>query len=232
MVRSNPPRRPVTTFVSLLLFSSGLVATERMGGLQVGYGQDFGFMVNSTISDFAQGFPWDARFGFGYTSLDPGDALAARRIFINDGNNGTPQEGGTAWDLRLDLLRSFEFFEKSETFYFLGVRYSNFTADFKYVGGNEEFEVKSTQWGLGAGIESHHPLLNTDKVDLVITAMVDYYQESALSGHDTSYDPDGSDVNPRRNYTYGDADAAISQPKLVPRVMIGINRKFGRSDAP
>ncbi|MCP4204418.1 MAG: hypothetical protein GY769_21110 [bacterium] len=228
MVRITILRPFSYTVACLLLFAPGLLATERTAGLQVGYGQDFGFMLNSTFSDFAKGFPWDARFGLGYTSLDPGDPLAARRIFINDGTNGTPTESGQAWDVRVDLLHDFKFFEKSETFYFVGLRYSDFTGDFRYVGGNEEFEVRSNQWGLGGGVESHHPLLNTEKVDLVITAMVDYYLESPLSGHDTTYDPDGADVNPRRNYTYGDADAAIRQPKLVPRVMIGVNRKFGK----
>ena len=84
------------------------------------------------------------------------------------------------------------------------------------------------QWGVGAGVESHHRLMSSQKVGLVVSAMLDYYLEGPLSGHDTTYDPSGADVNPRRGYGYAEADAAIRQPKLVPRLMVGISRKFGR----
>ncbi len=180
------------------------------------------------MSNFAEGFPLELRYGVAYTSLDPGDPLAARRIFINDGNNGTPQESGRAWDLRFDLLYDLELFERSETWVFAGPRYSNFTGSFRYVGGNEEFDVTSRQWGLGGGIESRHRLLDRSGVDLVVSAMLDYYLEAPLNGHDTSYRPSGGDVNARRNYTFADADGAIRQPKLLPRLMVGISRSFGK----
>ena len=154
--------------------------------------------------------------------------VTARRIFINDGTNGTPTESGRAWDLRFDLLYDLELFERAETYAFAGPRYSSFTGSFRYVGGNEEFDVTCKQWGIGGGVESHHKLLKNERMDLVVTAMLDYYLESPISGHDTTYKPDGGDVNPRRNYTWADADGAIQQPKLVPRIMVGINRKFGR----
>ncbi len=228
MVRVQSLRLFFCAAACLLLFLPSLDAAERAAGVQLGYGRGFGFLLNSTVSDFAQGFPLDLRYGFAYTSLDPGDPVAARRIFINDGTNGTPTEEGRAWDLRFDLLYDLELFEKSETFVFAGPRYSNFTGSFHYVGGNEQFDVTSRQWGIGGGIESHHRLLNNQGMDLVVSAMLDYYLESPISGHDTTYKPGGGDVNARRNYTFGDADGAIRQPKLVPRIMVGINRKFGR----
>ncbi len=215
------------TAAMLLPIAPALQAADHSAELQVGYSRGFGVLLSSTVSGFAEGFPLDLRYGVGYTSLDPGDPLAARRIFINDGNNGTPTESGRTWDLRFDLIYDLEFFKKAETFAFAGPRYSRFTGSFRYVGGNEEFDVTSRQWGIGGGVESHHRLLDNEKVVLVVSAMLDYYLEAPLNGHDTSYRPGGGDVNARRNYTFADADGAIRQPKLVPRIMVGVSRKFG-----
>ena len=187
-----------------------------------------GFLLNTTVSDFARGFPWDVRFGFAYSSLDPGDPAAARRVFINDGTNGVPQEDGQAWDLRCDLLFDFDYLEKHDTYLFVGPRYSQFVGSFKYVGGNEEFDVSSNQWGIGGGIEGRYRFMHSAKTDLVVSAMLDYYLEDSLSGHDTTYDPSGGDINPRRSYTWSDADSAIKQPKLMPRLMVGINHRLGK----
>ena len=226
MVRIKSLRLLCVCAACLLLAPVSLVAAQHEAGVQVGYGRGFGFLLSSTVSDFAQGFPLEVRYGLAYSELDPGDPLAARRTFINDGNNGTPQESGRVWDLRVDLLYDLELFARSETFLFAGPRYSNFTGSFRYVGGNEEFDVTCRQWGIGAGVESHHRLLDNRRIDLVVSAMLDFYLEAPLSGHDTTYDPGGGDVNPRRGYGYGEADAAIRQPKLVPRLMVGINRRF------
>ena len=43
-----------------------------------------------------------------------------------------------------------------------------------------------------------------------------------LSGHDTSYGPDGQYVNDREGYTYTDADNAVNQPKFQPMLMVGL----------
>jgi hypothetical protein len=221
--------RPILwTILWLSLCAAGLPAAEHTAEIQVGYGRGPGFLLSSTVSGFAEGFPLDLRYGVGYSELDPGDPLAARRIFINDGNNGTPTESGRAWDLRVDVVYDLELFEKAETYAFAGPRYSRFTGSFRYVGGNEEFDVTCRQWGIGGGVESRHKLLHNEGFDLVVSAMLDYYLEAPLSGHDTTYRPGGGDVNGRRNYTFADADGAIRQPKLVPRIMVGIHRKFGR----
>ena len=130
--------------------------------------------------------------------------------------------------MRCDLLFDFDYFAEHETYLFVGPRYSRFTGSFKYVGGNEEFDVTSTQWGFGGGIEGRYKLMNSEKTGLVVSAMLDYYHEDSLSGHDTTYSPGGGNVNPRRDYTFEDADAAIKQPKVVPRLMVGINHRFGK----
>jgi hypothetical protein len=228
MTTTTRARLYCTTILFLALLTTSLPALERTASVQFGYGDRLDFLLNTTISDFAQGFPLDVRFGFAYSSVDPGDPAAARKIFINDGTNGTPQEDGNTWDLRCDLVWDFNYFEKHETFLFAGPRYSQFTGSFKYVGGNEQFDVTGTQWGVGGGIESRYQLLESKRTELVLTAMLDYYLDDTLAGHDTAYSPGGSDINPRWNYTWGDADSAIDQPKFVPRLMVGISRRLGK----
>jgi hypothetical protein len=61
---------------------------------------------------------------------------------------------------------------------------------------------------------------------MVFGGGADYFFESTLKGHDTSYGPNGDDVNPREDYTYDDADDAVNQPKIMGRFMIGINYGF------
>jgi hypothetical protein len=105
-----------------------------------------------------------------------------------------------------------------------GVRRSMFIGDFKYVGGNEDFEVTTNQWGLGLGARTLFPISKT--VGLVIAAGADYYFKSTLTGHDTEYTPENQNVNAKEDYTYSDADEAINQPGFVPIGMIGISVGF------
>ncbi len=214
--------------VSILACSPALFAMEKALGGQVGYGEGLGMTVNYTMSDFARGFPLDVRLGLAYFERDPGDPEAARRVFINDATNGTPTEDGKVWDLRCDLLYDLQLFPSSRTYLVLGPRYSRFTGSFHYVGGNEQFDVKSRQWGIGVGLEGHYRFLGKENVDLVLSAMLDYFLDAGIGGHDTTYNPHGTDVNPRSGYTWADADAAIHQPKLVPRLMVGFNYTFGK----
>ena len=44
-----------------------------------------------------------------------------------------------------------------------------------------------------------------------------------MTGHDTTYSPDGTNINPRHNYTYDDADEAINNPKFEINGLIGLN---------
>jgi hypothetical protein len=60
----------------------------------------------------------------------------------------------------------------------------------------------------------------------VTSAGLDYYFSADLSGHDTLYAPDGEHVNPRNDYSYDDADAAINNPKLKIRFLVGLNYHF------
>ncbi|MDH3251957.1 MAG: hypothetical protein OEM41_04145, partial [Ignavibacteria bacterium] len=97
-------------------------------------------------------------------------------------------------------------------------------ADFKFVGGNEDFEIRSNQWGLGVGARGAFPI--GARVEFMVTAGLDYYFSTTLEGHDTAYGPDGLVINGRENFTFTDADAAVNQPKLQPVGLVGISLKL------
>jgi hypothetical protein len=198
------------------------------GEVLTGYNRGLGIHTNITASNFAPQFPFKLRFGLGYTFLNPGDALDARRIFINNNTNGTPEKHGRSIDLRLDLLISKTVFNINHSYLVFGPRFSAFKGDFKYVGGNEDFEVKSHQWGIGAGIENHFKM--TKNLDLVIAYGLDFYVPSTLTGHDTSYSPDNDNINATRDnqndniyFIYKDANRAIRQPEFMPYLLLGVS---------
>ncbi len=193
-------------------------------GLRAGYHDGVAFEGYGIISDFAEGFPFAMRVGISRTAVQPGSALDARRIFINNATNGDPEKKGKTWHHKLDFLAPVSLLSQARTYLYGGIRYSKFTANFRFVGGNEDFDVKSSQWGLGAGLESYFAM--GQRVDFVVGGGLDGFFSSTLSGHDTSYSPDGESVNPREDYTYSDADEAIAQPKWEPVFTLGINYRF------
>ena len=197
-------------------------------GLMAGYNRGLGFQGNLSLQS---GFPFDLRVGVGYAFLNPGNSADARRIFINNATNGTPEKSGRSIDYRLDFLFAKSIFGLKNSYLVLGPRGSSFKGTFKYIGGNEEFDVISHQWGLGLGMENHVTM--TQKLSLVVVVGLDYYLPSTLHGHDTSYSPDNDNVNPRNDnenddtpFTYKDANAAIYQPAFMPYAMIGLNVKL------
>jgi hypothetical protein len=194
------------------------------GGVSAGYTGGFGVQGNIMISNFAQDFPFSARFSVGYSSLDPGNPADARRIFINDATNGVPEKSGTDWNFRMDFLYNLPLLSMKRFYVFTGIRYSAFSAEFNFIDGNEFFHINSNQWGMGLGGESYFMLI--PGFDLVFSLGADYYFNSTLEGHDTSYSPDGQDINSRHGYTYYDADKAINQPKFVIRGLVGFNYRF------
>jgi len=200
-------------------------------GLNTGYNRGFGVQLSATALRPLQSLPVQLRFGLGYSKLDPGSAADARRIFINNATNGVPEEKAKTFDYRLDFLWSTKMLNLAEAFWVLGPRYSSYTANFKYVGGNEDFDVTSKQFGIGLGAESH--FLISTKLNLVAAAGLDYFFDNTLQGHDTSYSPDNDNVNPRNDnqnndvqFTYSDADEAVNQPNFMPRVLLGIQLKL------
>lgn len=215
------------------LYSQEEVATDTKfsAGFLVGYNGGVGGNLNVTAHKPIDALPVSFRFGIGYTNLEPGNSADARRIFINNATNGVPEEKGKAFDYRLDVLVPIGLIDNADSYLVFGPRYSSFRGNFKYVGGNEDFDVTTRQFGAGIGVESHFKM--NEKLDLVVQAGVGYFFNTTLKGHDTQYSPDNDNVNPRDDnendniqFTYKDADKAINDPDFVPRVMIGLNYKL------
>ena len=200
---------------------SGQQPDFSVGGL-LGYQGGLGVEVLATASNFAQGFPFSARLRVGRTATDPGDPATARRVFINDATNGTPVEHGHTWNGGLDILVP----RGRHSRLWAGVRYTHFLGNFKFVGGNEDFDVRSASWGFAGGADLTFPM--SPRMALVVSAGAEAYFSGRLQAHDTSYSPDGQNVNPREGFTYQDADRAVNQPKLRPTLMVGVSRRLGR----
>lgn len=193
-------------------------------GVRAGYNAGVGIEGYGILSNFAQGFPLAVRLGISRTAVQPGSAWDARRVFINNNTNGEPEKKGRTLDVKFDFLAPVSLLSLPRTYAYAGVRRASFSGNFRFVGGNEDFDVTSTQWGLGAGLESYFPI--SSRVDLVVNGGLDHFFAGTLSGHDTSYSPDGEDINPREDYAYSDADAAIGQPKWEPVLMLGFGYRF------
>ena len=229
-------RRFAVLGLLFLMISATLSAQEKARkpgnialGLLTGYNRGYGVQANLTYINGE--LPFELRGGVGYTFLNPGNALDARRIFINNNTNGTPEKSGRSMDYRFDFLIPKSIFGIQNSYLVLGPRGSSFKGTFKYVGGNEEFDVVSRQWGLGGGLESRFKM--SSNLNLVIAAGMDYYFPSTLQGHDTSYSPDGDHVNPRNDnenndepFSYKDADRAIYQPRFMPYGLVGLRLKL------
>jgi hypothetical protein len=193
-------------------------------GIRAGYNAGAGIEGYGILSDFAQGFPFAVRLAVSRTAVQPGSAWDARRVFINNNTNGEPEKRGRTLDVKFDFLAPVSLLSLPRTHAYAGVRHASFSGNFRFVGGNEDFDVTSGQWGLGAGLESYFPI--SPRVDFVVNGGLDHFFGGSLSGHDTSYSPDGEDINPREDYTYSDADAAIAQPKWEPVLMLGFGYRF------
>ncbi len=194
------------------------------GQVQLGYFDGVSLHVSGTAANFAAGFPFKVRLGLGYAWVPTGDAVAARRVFIDNATNGTPTGRGKVWDARFDVIYETKLFSLERSQIFGGIRRSDFTAHFEYIGGNETFDVNSSQWGIGGGAETAFAL--SPRVDMIFSAGADYFFRSTLSGHDTYYRPNNDNTHPIANYTYKDADKAISQPDIQTRLMMGVAYRF------
>ena len=204
--------RVYSTFVVVLLLTSAAGtarATRFSVGTLAGLSAGAGVEANVMLRDFAQGFPMAMRMAAGYSRREAGKAQDARRIFINDATNGTPEEKAWLWDLRFDFLYDFNWSSTAEIFVNGGVRYSKFTANFKFIGGNEDFDITSDQWGLGLGLEGYFNM--TTRLQFVVCGGLDYFFAGTLMGHDT----------------HDDADDAVNQPSWEPRALIGLSYGFG-----
>jgi hypothetical protein len=212
--------RTLGILLAVICLSSVAYSAEFSVGLHGGYKGGASIGASGMVSDFAQGFPLAVEFGLAYSTLNPGDPWRARRVFIADATNGTPEENGRTWDLKMELLYNLHLNGPKATYIYAGGRFSAFDGLFHYVGANEEFDVTSTQWGMSLGLRGLFAMSN--RVSLMLSAGAVGYFNGSLHGHDTTYSPDDQNVNPKENFKYKDAADAISTPHFQPEVLIGV----------
>lgn len=128
------------------------------------------------------------------------------------------------WDYRLDFLYRIRLLSLDNADLYGGPRYVRYTTNFKFIGGNEDFDVTSRQWGLGVGLSSGFPM--DSRSSLIDGGGGDYYFSSTLAGHDTAYSPDGEHRNGRKDFGYEAADAAIDQPEIDFQILIGVQHEL------
>ncbi len=211
----------ITCSLLLLLTFTSNGQSKNSIGITTGYNRGFGVNANFTINNIAEGLPGNLRFGIGYNRLNPGNAADARKIFINNATNGVPEKKGKSYDFRLDYMMPYKILNFKNSFLVFGPRYSSFTANFNYIGGNENFDVTAKQWGIGIGAENYFKM--SSNLNLVVATGLDYFFNSTLKGHDTQYSPNNDNVNAREDYDFKDANKAIKQPQFMPRLMIGVS---------
>jgi hypothetical protein len=214
-----------TVVISAMLFGalsmSGLAYSADFSvGMHMGYKGGASFGASGMVSEFAQGFPLALEFGLTYSSLDPGDPLRARRVFIANATNGTPEKSGRTWDLKMEFLYNLHLSGLRAMYLYAGGRYSSFDGHFHYVGANEEFDVTGAQWGVSLG--SRVLFAMSSRVSMMLSGGVVAYFKGSLHGHDTTYSPDNQNVNPKENFQYSDAASAVSTPRFQPEVLIGV----------
>lgn len=185
-----------------------------------GYNHGLGARGEVVALHLSRDLPLGIGFGLGYTRLDPGHAGDARRIFINDATDGTPEKEGWFLDFRLDALWYVHAGRLQNAALFAGVRRDVFRGRFRFVGGNEDFTIEADDWGFGLGARGEVKLGR--QLSLLGSIGFDYYPWSSLYGHDTRYSSDGSEDNGREGYAWRDADRAVNQPRFVPSVMLGL----------
>ena len=201
-------------------------AGETTVGVALGSTAGFGVQGDVTFHEFTRTAPLSLRISGAFSGRDAGSALDARRVFINDNTNGTPEASARVWQMRLDLLVPVAHVGRTPVQLGLGVRRAYFSGSFDFVGGNETFEIDSNPWGAGFFAETVHVV--SDRVDFSLQLGLDYFFDARIEGHDTAYEPDGDNVNPRNDYTWDDADEAVNQPTIEPFGMIGVRFRLGR----
>lgn len=218
---------PLGLLYCTLLALPASAAAEKIFYAEAGTLNGFGINAGFGLHKIAPKFPMGFDFSAGYTfQSDPGNAVDARKIFINDatGGNNNIVESGSAFFFGVDALYPVIRHSIFELNIVAGPRYSTYAAFFDYQGGNEAFKVYSNAWGFGAGFKSFLALGDHFLIGLETT--VEYFFNTQLKGHGFFYNTTNQDDNPRNNYRYGDADAAINQPLFYPRVQLILGYKL------
>jgi hypothetical protein len=189
-------------------------------GVMVGYTDNFGVNLSAMIAEFSYDIPLAIKLSGGYNVRDAGNPLDARKIFINDNTNGDPDKSAHSIDFRLDFAYPVRLFSIRKSYLYVGPRYSMHTSTFNFVGGNEFFDISTSQFGFGAGLETYFGI--SPNLSFVFSGGFDYYLDAQVGGHDSFYNPDGTDVS-GRGYTYEEASKSINAPKYEFRFMAGLS---------
>jgi hypothetical protein len=190
-----------------------------------GYQNGVGTRVTATASNVIPNAPIAFSFGAGYAFVDPGNALLARQVFINQNANGTPDKQGRVTDFRLDAIYLLKLGSLEEAGLFAGIRYVMFDGRFHYVGGNEDFDVRGSDFAYGLGLRGSVRM--NARWSLAFSAGLDVMPSRTLTGHDATYSSGGAAINARTNgagytYAWSDAKRAINYPLLTPSVLLGV----------
>ena len=211
------------TALAVLFWAGGASGIDFAATGMLGYQQGFGIRATGEAARLLKEAPLGLSFSVAYVFMDPGNPAAARSIFINDATNGTPETSGQTWTLGLNAIWYLPVAGTENFGLVLGPRFSAFSGRFRYVGGNEDFNVTTDEWGIGTGVQCSIPL--SPHWGIGISAGFDWYPSATLYGHDTSYSTGGLTVNGRSGYTLSDANAAVNQPQYVPSILIGVSWK-------
>jgi hypothetical protein len=204
-----------------MLWAGEASAVDLGASGMLGYQQGVGIRATGEASRLIPDAPLGLSFSVAYVFMDPGNAEAARSIFINDATNGTPETSGQTWTLGLNAIWYLRVPGTENFGIVLGPRFSAFSGRFHYVGGNEDFTVTTEEWGVGTGVQCSVPL--SPHWGIALSAGFDWYPSATLYGHDTSYSTNGTIVNGRNAYAWSDANAAVNQPQYVPSILIGVS---------
>jgi hypothetical protein len=217
---------PMNRTAPRLLIALLLLAGGRAQAIDLSYTFLGGFQgggagrVEVSADHLFHRLPLGLVLGIGHAWVDPGDPALARQVFINDATNGTPEKSGGVWDLRLDAVWWSKVGWLDEFGFYGGIRYSMFSGEFRYVGGDEDFTVTSNAWGIGAGVRGGIAI--NRHWGLSGSVGLDWFPQQTIYGHDASYSSDGTIVNQRQNFTWADANRAINQPWLQPTFLFGV----------
>ena len=160
-------------------------------GVLFGNTDNFGINISGTISEFSYDIPLTIKFSGGYNVRDAGNPVDARKIFINDNTNVDPDKSGHSIDFRLDFAYPVRLFAIRKSLLYIGPIYSMHTSIFDFVGGNEFFDISTSQFGLGAGLETYFGI--SPNLSFVFSGGFDYYFDAQVGGHDSFYNSDGTD---------------------------------------
>lgn len=203
-------------------------ALEKYNLLATGYYDGPSVFGAVGLGEIFEKVPLGLELELGYSWTRKGDATLACQVFINQNQNNNRETISSGGVLDLGFNATYPLIQKYGPIKFVGfggLRYARWAVRHQYVNGNEDFDVVSHVWGMGAGLRGETEL--SKNFGAFLQLGLDFYFRSSIYGHDATYYPDNANINARDNgagytYTYEDALRATTIPRLRPRVMLGI----------